>query len=106
MPHRKPTPETLAFGEEVARHRKLAELPRAQLAKLVSVTTSYIGVVETGATRCRHDFAQRLDAALGTGTALADAWDDLLRGTSYPTYFVDSRRRRTSRSSSAPTSAC
>ncbi|GAA3215903.1 helix-turn-helix transcriptional regulator [Actinocorallia longicatena] len=89
MPNRKPTPETQAFGEEVARHRKLAELSRAQLAALVTVTTSYVGIVETGVTRCRYDFAQRLDLALGTGTVLADAWNDLLRGTNYPQYFVD-----------------
>jgi transcriptional regulator with XRE-family HTH domain len=89
MAHRKPTPETLAFGAEVARLRGLAKLSRAELAKKVPISLSYVGLVESGCTRCRYDFAQRLDKALDTGTTLADAWDDWLRGTAYPRYFVD-----------------
>jgi len=89
MAHRKPTPETLAFGAEVARLRTLARLSRAQLAKMVPVSVSYIGLIETGCTRCRYDFAQRLDGTLDSGTLLADAWDDLLRGTGYPKFFTD-----------------
>src|SRR4051812_29295776 len=89
MAHRQPTPETLAFGAEAARLRDLAGLSRSQLAKKAAVTASYIGIVETGVTRCRYDFAERLDTALDTGTALADAWSDLLEGKGYPRYFVD-----------------
>jgi transcriptional regulator with XRE-family HTH domain len=89
MANQKPTQETRAFGEEAARQRKIAQLSRAELAGLLSVTSSYVGIVETGATRCRYDFAQRIDLALGTGTTLADAWDELLRGKNFPRYFVD-----------------
>lgn len=39
--------------------------------------------------RCRLDFAKRLDTALGTGTLLADAWEDLLRTAKYPKWFAD-----------------
>ena len=89
MPNRKPTPETKAFGDEVARQREVAHLSRAQLAKLVAVSPSYIGLVETGVTRCRYDFAQRIDQALGTTPQIADSWDEFLRGKNYPLYFAD-----------------
>jgi transcriptional regulator with XRE-family HTH domain len=64
MASRKPTTQTIAFGAELARRRETAGLTRLELAKRVSVSRSYVGQVETGATRCREDFAQRLDEAL------------------------------------------
>jgi len=73
----------------MARLRELAGMTRLEMARAAAVTRSYIGQVETGVTRCRYDFAQRADVALNTGTALADAWDELLRGTGYPRYFTD-----------------
>jgi transcriptional regulator with XRE-family HTH domain len=89
MVRRQATQETLAFGAELARLRELTGMTRLEMARAASVTRSYIGQVETGVTRCRYDFAQRADAALGTVTALADTWDELLRGTGYPRYFTD-----------------
>lgn len=89
MASRKPTPELKAFGAELRRLREEAGITRAELAKRASVTSSYIGQVETGATRCRKDFAERLDQALQTGSALTDAWDDLLRSRGYPRFFRD-----------------
>ncbi|GAA2596214.1 helix-turn-helix transcriptional regulator [Actinomadura fulvescens] len=90
MASRKPTPDLRRFGAEVTRLREESGITsRTQLAKLVSVTRSYVGQVENGTTRCRRDFAERLDQALDTGTALTDLWDDSLRSASYPKAFVD-----------------
>ncbi|WP_026402471.1 helix-turn-helix domain-containing protein [Actinomadura rifamycini] len=89
MATRKPTPQTLAFGAEVARQRKERELSRVELAKLAAVTRSYIAQVELGTTRCRQDFAERLDAAMKCAPTLVDAWTDLLSSASYPKFFVD-----------------
>jgi transcriptional regulator with XRE-family HTH domain len=89
MAARKATPQTIAFGAELARQREAVGLTRLELAKRTAVSRSYIGQVETGATRCREDFAERLDEALGCTPALRDAWNDLLRSTGYPKWFVD-----------------
>jgi transcriptional regulator with XRE-family HTH domain len=90
MAQRQPTPELRRFGAEVRRLREEAGITsRTHLAKVVAVTRSYIGQVENGTTRCRRDFAQRLDQALGAGTALTDLWDDSLRSASFPKAFVD-----------------
>jgi transcriptional regulator with XRE-family HTH domain len=89
MAVRKPSMQLKAFGAEVRRLREEAGVKPTDLAKLVSVSRSYISQVELGRTRCRKDFPQRLDQALGTGTQLEDAWADLLQSTSYPKYFAD-----------------
>jgi transcriptional regulator with XRE-family HTH domain len=89
MAQRKPSRELQAFGEELKRLREEAGVSRAELARRVAVSRSYISQVELGRTRCRKDFAQRLDKALGTATELGDAWVDLLRSASYPKYFAD-----------------
>ncbi|MFD0856977.1 helix-turn-helix domain-containing protein [Actinomadura adrarensis] len=81
--------ELKAFGAEVRRLREEVGISRAELARRVVVTPSYISQVESGNTRCRKDFAARMDEALGTGTQLEDAWEDLLRSTTYPKYFKD-----------------
>lgn len=88
MAAKKIDPELLGFGEEMKERRLRAGLNQAELATLVSVTRSYIGQVERGDTRCRRDFAQRTDKALKCEGALEDAWDELLRETKYPKYFV------------------
>jgi transcriptional regulator with XRE-family HTH domain len=89
MASRQPSAELRAFGAEVTRLREAAGITRTELAKRVTVSRSYVGQVEAGTTRCRRDFAERLDGALGTGTAIVDAWDDLLRSTGYPKWFAD-----------------
>ncbi|GAA3924242.1 helix-turn-helix transcriptional regulator [Actinomadura viridis] len=89
MPTRKASPELKSFGTEVTRLREEAGLTRTELAALVTVSRSYVSQVESGNTRCRQDFAARLDKGLGTGTALFDAWNDLVRSTGYPRYFTD-----------------
>ncbi|MFI0450654.1 Scr1 family TA system antitoxin-like transcriptional regulator [Actinomadura sp. 6N118] len=89
MAARKPTPQTLAFGAEVTRLRQQARLSRADLAQGAAVSRSYITQVENGTTRCRQDFAERLDRVLDSGTALADTWEDLLASSRYPAFFAN-----------------
>ncbi|WP_067825131.1 helix-turn-helix domain-containing protein [Actinomadura kijaniata] len=88
MAAKKISPELLGFGGEIKTLRTAAGLNQEQLAALVNVTRSYIGQVERGVTRCRRDFAERLDEKLGTGTQLQATWDELIRGTKYPKHFV------------------
>ena len=89
MAARKPTAQTIAFGAEVARLRQEVGISRLELAKRAAVSRSYVAQVENGTTRCRRDFAARLDKALDTGTTLADAWDDILKSSAYPRFFAD-----------------
>ncbi|MFC6878530.1 MULTISPECIES: helix-turn-helix domain-containing protein [Actinomadura] len=89
MAPRKPTAQTIAFGAEVTRLRIEAGLTRLELAKRACVTRGYIAQVENGITRCRKDFAERLDKVFSSGTALADLWDDILRSAAYPKFFRD-----------------
>ncbi|MFI0350417.1 helix-turn-helix domain-containing protein [Actinomadura sp. 9N407] len=89
MAARKPSHELKSFGAEVARLREEAGITRADLSRMVAVSRSYISQVESGNTRCRLDFAERVDNALGTGTAITDAWQKLLRSCGYPKFFAD-----------------
>ncbi|TDC74680.1 helix-turn-helix transcriptional regulator [Actinomadura sp. 7K507] len=85
-------PEFLSFGAEVRRLRKAAGLNQQTLADLVNVTRSYIAQVESGRTRCRREFALRLDRALKSGTTLVDTWDELLESIKtdkYPEFFAN-----------------
>ncbi|WP_433467409.1 helix-turn-helix domain-containing protein [Spirillospora sp. CA-128828] len=89
MAARRPTRQTISFGQEVTRLRNEAGLARLELAKRAAVSRSYIAQVENGTTRCRRDFAIRLDEAFGTGTTLTDAWDDIVKSSAYPKFFAD-----------------
>ncbi|GAA1782086.1 helix-turn-helix transcriptional regulator [Actinomadura chokoriensis] len=89
MAARRPTRQTISFGQEVSRLRHEAGLSRLELAKRAAVSRSYIAQVENGTTRCRRDFAIRLDDALGTGTALTDAWDRIVKPSAHPKFFAD-----------------
>ncbi|MFB4310652.1 helix-turn-helix domain-containing protein [Actinomadura sp. GTD37] len=86
---RKPSPALKAFGADVRRLREDAGITRTELAKRIAVTPSYISQVESGNTRCRKDFAQRMDQALGTDDQLAAAWTKHLRSAAYPKFFSD-----------------
>lgn len=89
MAKRKPSPALKAFGAEVRRLREDVGITRTELANRLSVTPSYVSQVESGNTRCRKDFAQRLDHALDTGDQLTTAWTKHLRAASYPKFFAD-----------------
>lgn len=96
MTARKPSPALKSFGAEVARFREEAGITRAALADLVAVTPSYISQVESGNTRCRRDFAERLSTVLGSGHSLTGAWDELMQKAKYPRWFVDFSRAESS----------
>ncbi|WP_242903366.1 helix-turn-helix domain-containing protein [Actinomadura terrae] len=84
-------PELLGFGSEVKRFREASGLSQGELAQAVNVARSYVSHVECGRTKCRRDFAVRLDQALNAGGAIVEAWDDLLekiKQIRYPTHFL------------------
>ncbi|MFB4301629.1 Scr1 family TA system antitoxin-like transcriptional regulator [Actinomadura sp. NTSP31] len=84
-------PELVGFGTVVRRFREANGLKQDELAQLVNVARSYISHVECGRTKCRRDFAERLDGMLNTNGEIAEAWDDLLeqiKQVRYPTHFV------------------
>jgi transcriptional regulator with XRE-family HTH domain len=88
----KENPELRSFGAEVRRLREAAGLHQADLCKLVNVSRAYISHVERGKTRCRSDFAERLDGALRANGEILHAWNDLLesiRSIKYAKYFVN-----------------
>ncbi|MBW8485334.1 helix-turn-helix domain-containing protein [Actinomadura parmotrematis] len=91
MPTRNIDPELVAFGEVVKKTRADAGLTQGQAAAKLSVTRSYISQVEAGHTRCRSDFAVRLDKELGANGVIAQAWNDLLeaiKAVRYPKAFA------------------
>ncbi|NKZ03544.1 helix-turn-helix domain-containing protein [Actinomadura latina] len=84
-------PELVGFGTVVKRCREAAGLKQGQLADLVNVARSYISHVECGRTKCRRDFAERVDNVLDAGGEIVQGWDDLLeqiKQVRYPTHFV------------------
>jgi transcriptional regulator with XRE-family HTH domain len=85
-------PELLGFGVLIKRHRESAGLNQAELARLVNVARSYVSHVERGRTRCRRDFAMRLDKALNAGGEIVGSWEELLesiKASKYPKFFVN-----------------
>jgi transcriptional regulator with XRE-family HTH domain len=90
--NRSRTPELRSFGAVVRRLREAAGLKQVELAALVNVSRAYIGHVELGKTRCRLDFAKRLDAALRANGEIITAWNKLLqaiKSVKYAAYFVN-----------------
>jgi transcriptional regulator with XRE-family HTH domain len=84
-------PELAGFGTVVKRWREAAGLKQGHLADLVNVARSYVSDVECGRTKCRRDFAERVDNVLNAGGEVVQGWDDLLeqiRHVRYPTHFV------------------
>jgi transcriptional regulator with XRE-family HTH domain len=85
-------PELVGFAQEIKRRREAAGINQAELARLVSVARSYISHVERGRTKCRRDFAMRVDKALNANGEIVHSWDELvekLKTIKYPAFFVD-----------------
>jgi transcriptional regulator with XRE-family HTH domain len=76
-----------AFGREVRRYRELAELSQAQLAEKIPISSSHIGKIERGETRCDRKLAVRMDEILDTRGALPSLWDELVKDAAFPTWF-------------------
>ncbi|MFG2016640.1 helix-turn-helix domain-containing protein [Actinomadura geliboluensis] len=90
--NRRRTPELRSFGAVVRRLREAAGFKQVELADLVNVSRAYIGHVELGKTRCRLDFAKRLDSALRAEGEIVTAWNKLLesiKSVKYAAYFVN-----------------
>ncbi|MFA1548450.1 helix-turn-helix domain-containing protein [Actinomadura chokoriensis] len=90
--NRRRTPELRSFGAVVRRLREAAGLKQVELAAVVNVSRAYIGHVELGKTRCRLDFAKRLDDALRADGEIITAWNKLLesiKSVKYAAYFVN-----------------
>lgn len=84
--------ELRTFGAEVRRLREAAGLNQTELATLVHVSRAYISHVERGKTRCRLDFATRLDGALRANGEVVQAWNALveaIKSIKYAKYFVN-----------------
>ncbi|NVI90458.1 Scr1 family TA system antitoxin-like transcriptional regulator [Actinomadura sp. BRA 177] len=85
-------PELLGFAQEIKRRREAAGLNQAELARLVNVARSYISHVERGRTKCRRDFAIRVDRALNANGEIVQSWDELLeiiKTIKYPAHFAN-----------------
>jgi transcriptional regulator with XRE-family HTH domain len=81
------SPTLRAFGRQLRRYRDGTRLSQERAGQRAGVTGQYVGLVETGKTRCRRDFATVMDKALGAGGALVSLWDDLVMDAGFPTWF-------------------
>jgi transcriptional regulator with XRE-family HTH domain len=81
------SPALLAFGNQVRHYRDKAGLSQERLGERFPVSGSYIGLIETGKTRCTQEFAKRLDEELGAQGALSRLWKDLVEHAAYPIWF-------------------
>lgn len=85
-PHGRPAPLRV-FGGEVRRFRELAELSQAQLGEKVPISSSHIGKIERGETRCDRKLSVRMDQILDTRGTLPSLWDKLVRNAVFPAWF-------------------
>ncbi|WP_329426175.1 helix-turn-helix transcriptional regulator [Streptosporangium sp. NBC_01495] len=76
------------FGQEVRRLRSAAGFSQKQLAKQVPVSVSHLSMIETGTRPANHHTAEKLDAALDSGTTLVDLLNALEKANSpVPRWF-------------------
>lgn len=86
------SPELRTFGAQIRKFREIAKLTQTELASHVHVSRAYISHVELGKTRCRLDFANRVDVVLHADGKIIEAWNELLqsiKSVKYATYFVN-----------------
>jgi transcriptional regulator with XRE-family HTH domain len=74
------------FGAELRRLRTAAGMSQEELGQQISYSGSLVGMVETARRAPTRDFAERCDAALETGGALARLWP-LVSQESLPRWF-------------------
>jgi transcriptional regulator with XRE-family HTH domain len=84
--HVRPAPLKV-FGSEVRRFRELAELSQAQLGDKIPISSSHIGKIERGETRCDRKLAVRMDEILDTRGSLPSLWDELVEKAVFPAWF-------------------
>jgi transcriptional regulator with XRE-family HTH domain len=82
-----PSSSALAFfGSELRRYRTGAGLSQDRLGEVINYTGSLVGLVETARRSPSQEFAERCDAALGTGGALRRLWP-LVNREAFPEWF-------------------
>jgi transcriptional regulator with XRE-family HTH domain len=86
MRHERPHPLRV-FGTEVRRYRELAELSQAQLGDKVPISSSHVGKIERGETRCDRKLSVRMDQILDARGALPSLWDQLVKNAVFPVWF-------------------
>jgi transcriptional regulator with XRE-family HTH domain len=84
--HHRPHP-LRAFGKEVRRYRERADISQAQLADKIHISSSHVGKIERGETRCDRSLAVAMDEILDTTEALPSLWDELVKDAAFPTWF-------------------
>jgi transcriptional regulator with XRE-family HTH domain len=84
--HVRPAPLKV-FGSEVRRYRELAGLSQAQLGDKIPISSSHIGKIERGETRCDRKLAVRMDEILDTRGSLPSLWDELVEKAVFPAWF-------------------
>jgi transcriptional regulator with XRE-family HTH domain len=82
-----PASSVLAFfGAELRRLRTQAGVSQEDLAQQIAYSASLVGMIETARRAPARDFAERCDAALDTGGALARLWP-LVSQEALPRWF-------------------
>jgi transcriptional regulator with XRE-family HTH domain len=84
--HARPAPLKV-FGSEVRRFRELAELSQAQLGDKIPISSSHIGKIERGETRCDRKLTMKMDEILDTRGSLPSLWDELVEKAVFPAWF-------------------
>ncbi|MEV5754356.1 helix-turn-helix transcriptional regulator [Actinoallomurus sp. NPDC052308] len=84
--HHRPHP-LRAFGNEVRRYRERVGISQAQLADKIPISSSHVGKIERGETRCDRSLAVAMDKILDTREALPSLWDELVKDAAFPTWF-------------------
>jgi transcriptional regulator with XRE-family HTH domain len=75
------------FGSEVRRFRELTGLSQAQLGDKIPISSSHIGKIERGETRCDRKLAVSMDEILDTRGSLPSLWDELVEKAVFPAWF-------------------
>src|SRR6185436_5539643 len=76
------------FGATLGQSRMAAGETLAGLGAKINYSTSTIGDVERGESRCELDLAERADELFKTGGTLALLWDHLVKDSMYRPWFM------------------
>lgn len=85
------SPTLHAFGRRLRRYREAKGWSQDSAARRANggagVTPQYVGMVETGRTRCTREFAETMDRELDADGQLVELWDDLVKDAAFPVWF-------------------
>lgn len=81
------SPMLKIFGNEVRRFRVTAGLSQDRLAEKVPISSSHVGKIERGETRCDRDISVAMDGILDTRGTLPSLWDELVKNAAFPVWF-------------------